>query len=106
MPLLLVIASVLAGLGIVQMTFLLGQGVYRAAVWSRDAAALRVEVRDLERDIAVLEAARARAATPEYLEELARCQGFVGAGERVVVDEKAAPPASDASGNCEPVPLP
>lgn len=102
-PLLMVITSALAGLGIVQMTFLLGQGAYRALNWSAEARAIEAENGQLRRDIAVLSAVRDQAATPEYLRDLARCQGFVGAREEVVVAEDA---SVTAQGNCESVKLP
>lgn len=102
-PLLMVITSLLAGLGIVQMTFLTGHGVYRALSWSAEAREIRAENAQLTRDIATLKEVQTRAGDPEYLRELARCQGFVGSEERVVVDEAATVPTQ---GNCEPVSLP
>lgn len=99
----MVITSVLAGLGIIQMAFLIGQGAYRAVNWQGEAGRIRLENAQLRQDIAVLESVRDRAAMPEYLAELARCQGFVGAREQVVVDEQAS--VTD-DGNCEHVALP
>ncbi|ADV68616.1 hypothetical protein [Deinococcus maricopensis] len=103
LPLAMVIASVLAGLGIVQMTFLIGHTAYRSVTWSREARQARADVKVLREDIRVLTEVQTHANDPVYLGALARCLGFVGAEERVVVDENAVEPKS---GNCEPVRLP
>jgi len=103
MPVLMVIASILAGLGIVQMTFLVGHGLYRTTIWNQERAELRVQIQRLQQDIRTLESVRDRADDPAALENFARCQGFVGKNERVVVDENATVPRE---GNCESVPLP
>ena len=102
-PLLMVITSVLAGLGIVQMTFLIGHGLYRHFTWTAETRALQQETVQLRRDLVTLQGVYERAVSGEYLAELARCQGFVGEKERVVVDERA---AVASEGNCEPVRLP
>ena len=102
-PLLMVVASVLAGLGIVQMTFLIGHALYRNAQWNQEIRSERAAVITLRRDINVLDTVGDRVNDPAYLAELARCQGFVGGREKVVVDEKAVAPKQ---GNCEPVQLP
>ena len=99
----MVIASVLAGLGIIQMTFLIGQSLYRSYDWTREIRVLHAEVGQLRQDIRTLSDVESRTTTPEYLRELARCQGFVGEGEQVVVDERA---TAAVQGNCEPVKLP
>lgn len=103
LPLLMVIASVLAGLGVVQMTFLIGQAAYRAVTWSNESRDLRREIEGLQQDVRTLQDMQARTSDPTYLRELARCQGFVGASETVVVDEAAKVPQQ---GNCEPVQAP
>ncbi|WP_027482103.1 hypothetical protein [Deinococcus pimensis] len=102
-PVLMIIASVLAGLGIIQMTFLIGQSLYRSYEWTREIRVLRGEVHQLRLDLRTLGDVETRAATPDYLRELARCQGFVGSEEDVVVDERA---TTAAQGNCQPVRLP
>ncbi len=102
-PILMIIASVLAGLGIVQMTFLVGQSLYRTVSWSAQSRALHAENDQLRRDIGVLEMVRAHLNDPDYLRELARCQGFVGEGEQVVLAENARMPEN---GNCDKVELP
>ncbi len=103
LPLSMLIASVLAGLGIVQTSFLLVQEVYRAAQWSRETVQARREVAQLQQDIAVLKSVQAHADDPAYLTELARCQGFVGGRDQVIVDQKARP---SEAGNCDITPLP
>ena len=107
----MVIASVLSGLGIVQMTFLIGQNLYRTYEWTNEARALRVEVRQLREDIVVLDTVNDQAQTPGYLEQLARCKGFVRESEQVVVDERlltseGKTPQLPEDGNCETIPLP
>lgn len=99
----MVIASVLAGLGVVQMTFLIGQAAYRAVSWSNESRALRREIDGLRRDVRTLQDMRARTFDGNYLRDLARCQGFVETSERVVVDEAAKVPQQ---GNCEPMASP
>ena len=102
-PVLMMIASVLAGLGIVQMTFLVGQSVYRTISWSAQARALHGDNEQLSKDIGVLGSVRAHLDDPDYLRALARCQGFVGQGEQVVVAQDASVPEN---GNCDKIALP
>ena len=102
-PLSMLIASALAALGIVQTSFLLVQEGYRAAQWSRESRQARREVAQLQQDIAVLQQVQAHADDPAYLTELARCQGFVGGHDTVVVDQQARAPEA---GNCDITPLP
>jgi cell division protein FtsB len=75
-----------AALGIAHATSLILMSAYRHSFWSQQSvstvqriAALRTEVRELED-----RAARARS-DREYLEQLARRQGFVRPSERVIV---------------------
>lgn len=97
LPLTLMLASLLAGLGIVQLTFQLGNLAYRTALWTRDTHAAEARIQALERDVRVLQEAERGASDPAYLEILARCQGFVGEGEQIVV----APNAPETPGeNC------
>ncbi|KQQ97835.1 cell division protein FtsB [Deinococcus sp. Leaf326] len=101
----MIAASLLLGLGIVQLAFQLGNTAYRSVTWTRETRETRVRVAALERDVAVLQAAERSAADPAYLQELARCQGFVGKTETVLI----APDAARTPGrgeNCELVRLP
>lgn len=103
LPLTMLIASVLSGLGIVQVSFLLVQEGYRSLSWSAQAREERRQVAQLKQDIAVLKSVQDHQNDPAFLSELARCQGFVVKGERVVVDTQAQAPEA---GNCDIVPLP
>jgi hypothetical protein len=85
LPVALMLACVLAGLGIVQLTFQLGNMAYRTLSWQADTRATQARIEGLERDVRVLREAERGAQDPAYLEILARCQGFVGEGEEVVV---------------------
>ncbi|WP_235183285.1 cell division protein FtsB [Deinococcus phoenicis] len=85
LPVTLMLASLLAGLGIVQLTFQLGNLAYRSVTWTRETHATQVRIQGLERDVRVLQEAERGANDPAYLEVLARCQGFVGENEDVVV---------------------
>ncbi|MBB6098804.1 hypothetical protein HNR42_002239 [Deinobacterium chartae] len=88
-PVLLILISVLAGIGIMQMTLMIGATAYRSALWGRQISEVRDEVNRLRRDVRILEQVRAHADDPEYLRSLARCLGFVGTDEQVIVDQKA-----------------
>lgn len=85
LPFTLMLAALLAGLGIVQLTFQLGNLGYRSVTWLRETRTTQVRIASLERDVRVLSEAVAAADDPAYLEQLARCQGFVGAQENVIV---------------------
>lgn len=89
LPLALVFASLLAALGIVQLSFQLGNLVYRTVTWTAETQDTRQRIRALERDVRVLRDAETAAMDPAYLEVLARCQGFVGETEDLVVAENA-----------------
>lgn len=103
LPVTLILASLLLGLGIVQLAFQLGNTAYRSVTWTRETRETRGRVAGLERDVAVLQEAERSASDPAYLRELARCQGFVGSAEKVVVDLGA--PTTPGE-NCELVRLP
>ncbi|WP_345465339.1 cell division protein FtsB [Deinococcus carri] len=103
LPVTLMITSLLAGLGIVQLTFQLGNLTYRTLTWRHETQATDARIRALERDVRVLRDAERAANDPAYLEVLARCQGFVGAQEDVVV-AKGAPEVSGES--CKTLRLP
>lgn len=103
LPLALVFASVFAALGIVQLSFQLGNLAYRTVTWNAETRETRQRIRVLERDVRVLREAEAAALDPAYLEVLARCQGFVGETEDLVVAENA----PDAPGEvCDTLRLP
>jgi cell division protein FtsB len=81
-----VVLFVIAALGIAHITALILMSAYRHSFWSQQAgltadriAALKSEVRELE-----VRASKARS-DREYLEQLARHQGFVRKSERVIV---------------------
>ncbi|UBV42438.1 cell division protein FtsB [Deinococcus taeanensis] len=103
LPLTMMIASALLGLGIVQLTFQLGHSLYRTITWTQETQATRAQILTLERDVKILQDAVRAAQEPAHLRELARCRGFVGAGEQVIV----ASDAPDMSGeNCRPLRVP
>ncbi|ANE44692.1 cell division protein FtsB [Deinococcus puniceus] len=97
------LTSLLAGLGIVQLSFQLGLMTYRSITWTQETRAAQTRVQGLERDVQVLQDAERAANDPVYLEQLARCQGFVGAKETVVVSPTA---PSTPSENCNARRLP
>ena len=84
MPMML---SVLCGLGIIQTVFHIGNGVYRSVTWSEEAQATQAENERLKRDIQILQDARVQLNSPQYLEQLARCWGYVGRDEQILVVE-------------------
>lgn len=99
----MMIACLLAGLGAVQLTFLIGNGLYRSYVWQAQTRAVKVEIAALNTDLRVLKEARAHADDPQELQAQARCLGFVGKGETVVVAQDA---PDGASNNCDAVRMP
>lgn len=86
----MILTSLLAGLGIVQLTFQLGNSVYRSVTWSRETREIQARVLTLEHDVQILREAEVYTSTPEYMREQARCSGYVGIQEKVVV-ARAAP---------------
>lgn len=102
LPLTLMVASLLAGLGIVQLTFQLGHLVYRTVTWTGETRSVQARIRGLERDVRVLSEAERASYDPAYLGTLARCEGYVGKDEAVVVSTNAPKTAE----NCAPVRLP
>ncbi|MVN88451.1 cell division protein FtsB [Deinococcus sp. HMF7620] len=95
LPLSMMVASVLAALGIVQLSFQLGHLAYRSVVWSAQTRETLDRVALLEGDVRVLKDAIQAASDPAYLEQLARCEGYVGKTEQVIVSSTAPvrPPA-------------
>lgn len=101
----MMIASVFLGLGIVQLSFQLGNTVYRSLTWTAETKVTERRVQSLQQDVKILEDAQRWATHPAYLEQLARCQGYVRKSERVVVAEAAK--GTPAPGyNCQAVRLP
>lgn len=99
----MMLTSLLAALGIVQLTFQLGNTIYRSVTWTAETKETQAHIRQLEHDVTVLQDAQANAGNPDYLRELARCQGFVGVNEKIIVS----PNAPDNPGeNCKPMRLP
>lgn len=98
----MMLASLLAGLGAVQMTFLIGSGLYRSYTWGREGETVRRELTTLKGDIRVLRETRSHADDPEELRAQARCLGFVGEGERLVVAQDA----PEGQSNCDAVRMP
>ena len=103
LPLSMMLASLLCLLGIVQMSFLLGQSVYRHVTWTQQTSVVQAQENQLKNDVRILKDAKTRAADPDYLNALARCLGYVGKDETVVVASSA---TNTAAGNCQPVRLP
>ncbi|CAM3358020.1 cell division protein FtsB [Deinococcus deserti] len=103
LPLSMMLASLLAGLGIVQLTFQLGHTTYRSLTWSQQTRETRERIQALERDVKILQDAQRNATNPDYLREQARCQGFVGTDEQVIVATNAPDTPSE---NCRIVRLP
>jgi cell division protein FtsB len=104
LPLTMMVASLLAALGIVQLTFQLGNSVYRTVTWSAETRQTQARVETLERDVQILRDAVRASQDPEYLRALARCRGFVGKNERVVVASDA--PDTPPGENCKALRVP
>lgn len=103
LPVIMMLASLLLGLSIVQLSFQIGNSVYRSITWQRETRETLKQVRALQRDVKILKDAERMASDPTYLEQLARCQGFVGGHEEVVVATSA---SSTPGENCSAVRLP
>lgn len=103
LPLTMMLTCLLLLLGSVQLTFQIGNNLYRSWVWNGETQVVRGRVAKLQSQLHTLKTAEAAAATPEYMELMARCQGFVKPGETLVVatDAPAAPSAT-----CDIKPLP
>ncbi|WP_051964596.1 septum formation initiator family protein [Deinococcus misasensis] len=95
-PILMVILSVLAGLGIIQMTVLIGYSIYRTVEFHQQINELEGRVSLLKQDVADLKNMRQKSYDPEFLRQLARCQGFVGEKEEILVDKNARQDVNEA----------
>ena len=89
LPLSMMLASLLLFLGSVQMVYQLGNNIYRTVVWRQETAQTQARVEKLQGELRILKDAEAAAADPAYLRTLARCYGYVGQGETVVVAKGA-----------------
>ncbi|WP_407540587.1 septum formation initiator family protein [Deinococcus radiomollis] len=103
LPVSMMIACLLAGLGAVQLTFLIGNGLYRSYVWQAQTRTVEQEIAALNTDLRVLRETQAHADDPQELQAQARCLGFVGKGETVIVAQDA---PDGASNNCDAVRMP
>lgn len=103
LPVIMMLASLLLGLGIVQLTFQIGNSIYRSVTWKQETQVTMKRVRELQQDVNILKDAERMALDPGYLEQLARCQGFVRNSERVVIATNAPTNPGD---NCSAVRLP
>ncbi|WDA59660.1 cell division protein FtsB [Deinococcus aquaticus] len=104
LPLTMMIASLLAGLGIVQLSFQLVNSAYRSVTWSAQTRETLARTATLEQDVRVLQDAVKAHQDPTYLRALARCRGFVAVGERVVVASDA--PETPPGENCKALRVP
>ncbi|WP_328774681.1 cell division protein FtsB [Deinococcus aquaedulcis] len=105
LPLSMMVASVLAALGIVQLSFQLGHMAYRSVTWSAETRQTLARVAALEQDARVLRDAIRAANDPAYLEQLARCEGYVGANEKLIVSSDAPTPRFPGD-NCKALRVP
>ena len=103
LPLSMMIACLLAGLGTVQLTFLIGNGLYRTYMWQQETGTVKKEIVSLQTDLRVLNEAQAHADDPQELQAQARCLGFVGKNETVVVAQDA---PDGTNNNCDAVRMP
>ncbi len=101
----MMVASVLAALGIVQLSFQLGHMAYRSVTWSAETRQTLARVAALEQDARVLRDAIRAANDPAYLEQLARCEGYVGANEKLIVSSDAPTPRFPGD-NCKALRVP
>jgi cell division protein FtsB len=77
--------TVVAALGLLQITALILLTLYRHFDWSAQAAQERAVVQQLRLEVKELRERVKLSDDPAYLEGLARQQGFIKDGERVVV---------------------
>ncbi|WP_261664181.1 FtsB family cell division protein [Deinococcus sp. Marseille-Q6407] len=102
-PLMPMALCLLCGLGSVQMLFHMGNGIYRSVTWEQETRQTQAENAHLRQEIQILNDAKAQLNNPEYLEQQARCWGYVGRDEKVLVVQNA--PAKVGS-NCDEYRLP
>lgn len=71
--------------GIIQMTFFIGQILWRSADWALQTRASQTRAALIEEEINVIKDGLKAQQDPRYLESRARCLGFVKEGEKVVI---------------------
>lgn len=76
-----VILTAVALVGAVQVIFMIGVEVNRALQAGPAVRQLELDVAELEREVARLQAVIANGGNDEYREQLARRQGFIGPDE-------------------------
>lgn len=96
-PVIMILLSILAGAGIVQMTVLIGISIYRTVEFHQQINELQARVVLLGQDVRDLQDMRQKSYNPEFLEQLARCQGFVGEKEEILVDQHALQEVNEAA---------
>ena len=79
---------VVAALGLLQITALVLLTLYRHFDWSYQADQKRAVVQQLELEVGELRERVRLSSDPAYLEGLARKQGFIQDGERVIVPKQ------------------
>jgi cell division protein FtsB len=77
--------TVVAALGLLQITALILLTLYRHFDWSYQAEQKRAVVQQLQLEVKELRERQKLSSDPAYLEGLARKQGFIREGERVIV---------------------
>ena len=89
LPLTMMVTWLLLLLGSVQLAFQIGNNLYRSWTWGQETREVKARVADLQGQLRQIKAAEQAAADPEYMQTLARCQGFVKPGETLVVATNA-----------------
>ncbi len=95
--------GILLALGIAQMTLLIGSAAYQTFRWESQIRVAEGQVHALKRQVAVLSKGVTAMQNSAYLRELARCFGFVGAADRILVDPQHA--SAFRRRICRPLPL-
>lgn len=94
-------------LGSVQTVFHLAGGVMRARAWQEQTAGTLHNNERLLEEINILRSAKTQLAGDSYMEEIARCWGYVGAGERVIISAAHSETARlPTASNCQEYRLP
>jgi cell division protein FtsB len=77
--------TIVAAVGLLQITALILLTLYRHFDWSYQAEQKRAVVQQLQLEVKELRERQKLSSDPAYLEGLARKQGFIRDGERVIV---------------------
>ncbi|RTR30925.1 cell division protein FtsB [Deinococcus radiophilus] len=99
----LMTTCLLCAVGAVQTAVHLGTGVYRSMTWTEQTREAEAENDRLRNDIQILKDAKVQLNSPQYLEQLARCWGYVGRDEAVLVAEYD---PENVGANCDEYRLP